>query len=66
MYKPHETFPENIVAEANGSYTVTFSPWCERPIVGVPTLGLAQLIFDCAHDAMESYGRNAAESEHYG
>lgn len=55
----HKISPENIVHEANGSYTVLLDPWCEIPIVGIPTLGLAQLIYDCAYTAMRTYADNA-------
>lgn len=52
-------FDEDIKQEADGSFTVSLSPWWDEPVTGIPSRDLALRFCYAAHQAMRSYADNA-------
>lgn len=53
-----ELYDDDINEEEDGTFTLSFSPWIDESVKGIPTKQLAREIAHAAHDAMQEYGRH--------
>lgn len=48
-------YGEDVTANGDGTFTLSLSPWCERPMCGFVSEEFALLAAEIVHEAMREY-----------